>query len=527
MLEELTFKELTHQLVDKTHGARKNPASIESEIRLIACCLGDNILYDSLRNSIDLDHFYYAGTKFIWEAMGQILSEMDVTKRDENRRDINAFMLKNKLSTMGYWSRVELELPEYNIIENLDDIFDYDTEGEAKYYGRVIVECWRQRKVAEAADRASKMIAAGSSSEEVSRLFSDVLNLTAKIQSGDDEASPMVVANRIKNEIHNELYGEGVGQCVAMSQDILNAIFGMGIRFKETTVLAAKTNHGKTATAVSLIAEGAKIGAMSVMFFAEGNKREMMMRLFVQQFTSRDTKNNVHRMYPLLRSDWLENPRAVPVKLREEFAKQLDLALDWYGEHSGLYLKQSVNLVADEIERYIQMRRAMEPNRPMLVFVDYVQYCQVDDFNVRGPSENINKAAQMLSACAANYNCAMYVLAQHNDKLDDTIPYTCPRPEDVRQAKDVHKVPANFITIHRPFHGDARPLLSGLIIYDIGKFRSKGKLYYIIGKVDSVTGRVSWFDDDLGEYIDKIGLRYRQRLYSHDWKGFLNADDQN
>jgi replicative DNA helicase len=520
---ELSFKDLTTQLLDKTKYSKQRPASLEAEIRLITCCLADNIRYDSLSGRIRAEHFYYVGLRHVWDAIGELLSGMELNIRDnDTRQDISPFMLKGHLKKMGRWQFIELELQEYEIVSSVEDIFNYDKDGEPTHYAKMIVECWRLRTLNECAELMSRMIAEGRDSKDVARVMGNAMTLTSKNQAGDDAASPAMVAAITKKEIYDELDGDGYSICVEMQQTVLNAAFCGALRFRECSMCCGLTGHGKTSTALAVIQEASRIGAMTLMFFAEGSIRDMVIRSLVARFSHRDENRQLRREYPLLNPKWLESPSLVPERHRPAFKEQLDRALDWYAEESGLYLKQDINLVAEDIQRYIQMRRAMEPKRPMVVIVDYAQYCSVEDPFVRGETENISGAVKLLSACAANYDCAMIILAQHNE-VDDQMPYACPRPNDVRQSKDLHKVPANFTTVHKPYDGHSSSHLNSLVVFDVGKNR-KGKQYYVMATIDYETGAYGWFDGELdAQDIAKIGLQHRKRLYSHNWREFING----
>lgn len=281
------------------------------------------------------------------------------------------------------------------------------------------------------------------------------------------------------------------------------------------TVVAGYSKHGKTSLALNLAGKLAREQAAIVLYYpCEGYQQLLVTRFLcatwaddesfvVQHPTTGKAIPTLQEHWHMDPARWLERaPGAVRAKARQDF----EFVLEWYTEHSAVYIKQVGPIDARDVESDLVLMRARHPDRRIVCVVDYLQHCHVGDDKMR-PLERIAEASRKLSGAAGKTGAAMIALSQYTDPdAAAKPPLAVPNHAQVRNAKDIRNDAAAIVTVHRPwFNGDR----DALTVIDV--LPREGRASHGVMHFEGATKQYRWWDSSHDGTIPAIpGLHSRR-----------------
>ncbi len=376
---------------------KKVPYNLEAEKSLLGGIFYNNELFGEIIEILHSEDFYSRENEVIFGAMlelyseGNIIDAILVNEKVKKTQKVNAEIIEKRLSEI-----LDEITSSYNLIEYANLIKEKATLRKLGLTGTKITE------IAYKDDRAVEDIV-----DEAEAL---VLGLSTKITKKEIVPIKFATIEEIKRQ---ETISQNNGKTTGMSTGFTDLDRQTsGLNNSDLIILAARPAMGKTAFALNLLLNVAKIENKAVLFFS----LEMSTSQLYQRLLAIESGVPLHN----IRNGFLDDDAWAKVGVATSRLS-----------NTKIFIGDLPNVSALEIRSYA--RKMKSRGELDLIIVDYLQLIQGRSGNGASRQQEISDISRALKSLARELDVPIIALSQLSRKVEDRVDKR-PILSDVRES---------------------------------------------------------------------------------------------
>jgi len=435
-------EDLTDLLLDDVDGVEEAPRSTLVERWLLSAVMRDPSRFDALGGAVQPEHFYLHAHRHIWRAVGNALASSRQPNGDITEGATGPPSISYELGAMGKLAGVESQLARDGMsLEQLASVCD--DPSRAPRCAELLLVYAGSRDLYRALASSMRDLAMGRGSlADVLKSTTERIAAVGAVQIGDG-SGPKDVSSEAEREHVARLEGEKCPE-IATTIEPLDALLDGGLMLGESYCIGGLSGHGKTTVATAMSSGLSDAGCVVLMFSSEVTANDVCYRILATKFARAGIEE-----WMLRKPHKILNPitRGRVVELRRTM-------FDWYAQ-STIFVVKEDDIDVEAVRTKAQALRAMHPDKPIVVLVDYVQKCRAP--GAKGEVEHINRSAAHLAGLPDKVSDSLVIyFSQYTMSSDEqrVRPIPLPDKSQARYGGDISNAAANFLVYHRPWEGD-------------------------------------------------------------------------
>lgn len=418
--------------------------------------------------------FYRQQHRIIWETMLEM---------EDGPLDIDELTLMETLldKSIGRKTGLDVVGGQHYVVTLRDEVAAISN---AEHYARQVMELHRRRVLIRNSKEAYLRLLSGATSDEAIRLYNTGIQEATEVDT-DDGSSDGLLKQWDDWYTRRVTGSAGALKCGLPVVDAL-LVWEPG----EVHMIGAATGMGKTKLMSAII------GNMLMYHVPRNNDGEPTgpsnVVVSIHQTEVARPKLAARIATAMLggsvREQHLVRPEDAPDHLRGKQKAKADKAIAWL-EEQDVWIRDSRELTLEEIKTETRRLRSRFPERPLIVFVDYLQMITVED--AKDEYREIGEAIRTLVNLATETKCVMVVVTQMTEKSGEVVPLTMPPANTVKGNRKAKDAPARFIKWHRTYAYGDKPEFA---VLELEKDRY-GTPGHVLCRADLSTNQITPWDE--------------------------------
>lgn len=389
--------------------------SQEAETAVLGCLMTDNSTWDAILTVVGPPHFHFRKNILIFEAIESVLNTYNAC---------DLIMVRDELARRGRLDLIGGAEEIAAIINQAPDIKN------AEIYAKIVLECWRRRKIKSVAEEIITHTSSPMKTDELIITAEKKIYDAARVRHERELISVSDFIQQVNFDPGNYIKTGFTG--------IDDKIYGLGEG--DMVVVAGRPASGKSALCVNIAANITSRGIPVGIFSLEMTHLQLQQRLICAK-----AKVNL--------ADALQGK--LTLKHEEDIAR----AKEWLTEYP-LFIDDNPILTPEILRR--KVLRMVNRHGIRAVIVDYLQLMRSSQFS--SLHEKVTAISQSIKAIALEFNIPVIVLAQLNRKPEEREDGQ-PKVSDLRDSGSIEQDADVVILIHRlDFYSETNTGESHIII---------------------------------------------------------------